>query len=341
MQLGLFDYSDRMEKIDRNNDPLVSLNKLIQWERFRPTLETIRNKERKSNAGRPPHDVILMFKILILQSLYNLSDDSIEFQILDRLSFMRFLGLGLESKVPDAKTIWLFRDQLRQADILDQLFLEFDEFLRKNGFEARSGQIVDASIIPVPIQRNSRDENKKIKEGEIPEEWQKEDKQSKNRLRQKDTDARWTKKRGKNYYGYKNHISVDVKYKFIRKQQVTSASVHDSNIFEEILDPTNTNADVFADSAYSSEEHSQLLAEHNYRNRINRKGCKNKKLTRREIQGNRTKSRTRSRVEHVFGNQLAKAGTAIVRSINKKRVKVVIQLRNLTYNFGRYAILAK
>ena len=339
MQLGLFDYSDRMEKIDRNKDPLVRLNQLINWEQFRSTLETVRIKDRKSSAGRKPHDVVLIFKILILQSLYNLADDAIEFQILDRLSFMRFLGLGIESKVPDSKTIWLFRGQLSQANLLDRLFTEFDTFLRENGFEAKAGQAIDATIIPVPIQRNSREENKQIKEGKTPEEWQKDDKQTKNKLAQKDLDARWTKKNGKSHYGYKNHISIDIKFKLIRKQKVTSASVHDSQIFIGLLDSQNTNGDVYADSAYASEEHDRALELLNYRPRIIKKACKNKKLTTNEQKGNRTKSKKRSRVEHVFGAQLTKMETAIVRFIGQARVKAALELRNLTYNLCRYTVL--
>ena len=109
-QPGLFDMEFRFRKIDENGDPLERLNRLINWESFRPTLEKIRKKNSKSNSGRKPFDVTLMFKILILQSLYNLSDDATEVQILDRLSFMRFLGLSIGDRVPDAKTIWLFRD---------------------------------------------------------------------------------------------------------------------------------------------------------------------------------------------------------------------------------------
>lgn len=113
-QSGLFDMEFRMRKIDSNGDPLKRLNELVDWELFRPVLQKIREKKRKSNAGRKPFDVVLMFKILILQSLYNLSDDATEAQILDRLSFMRFLGLSIGDRVPDAKTIWLFREELKK-----------------------------------------------------------------------------------------------------------------------------------------------------------------------------------------------------------------------------------
>ena len=228
-QPGFFDFERRLDKIDKNGDPLFKLNQVVDWEQFRPELEAIRKKERKSKAGRKPYDVILMFKILILQSLYNLSDDSMEMQILDRLSFMRFLGLKIGQSVPDAKTIWLFRETLTNAGIVKALFSKFDSYLHDHGFKAMKGQIVDASIVSVPKQRNSREENKQIKDGLPPENW------DDNKRRQKDIDARWTKKNNKTFFGYKNHVNVDVKNKFIRDYEVTSASVHDSDVFESIL----------------------------------------------------------------------------------------------------------
>jgi hypothetical protein len=139
MQTGLFDLEFRLDKIDANGDPLKKLGALIDWESFRSTLEAARDKdkERKSSAGRKPFDAVPMFKILILQSLYGLSDDAAEYQILDRLSFMRFLGLKQGDAVPDAKTIWLFRDMLTSAEAIDPLFDRFDTYLRKRGFAAR------------------------------------------------------------------------------------------------------------------------------------------------------------------------------------------------------------
>lgn len=248
----------------------------------------------------------MMFKILILQALYNLSDDNMEFQLVDRLSFHRFLGISLDDRIPDSKTIWLFREQFTKAELIKPLFELFDEHIRKSGFQAKKGQIVDASIVRVPIQRNSGNENKKIKDGEIPENW-KDFKKS-----QKDTDARWTKKNGKSSFGYKNHIEVDTANKIIRKYSVTEASVHDSNVFEELIDPSNTNKDVYADSAYRSKEKLAWLKEHGYREKIQRKGYRGKPLTWHEEQGNRTRSRTRSRVEHVFGAQRIKAKDLLI-----------------------------
>jgi IS5 family transposase len=333
MQTGLLDWHIRFRQLDAGGDPLPKLKKLVDWERFRPELEAVREKERKSNAGRKPFDVVLMFKVLVLQSLYNLSDEKIEFQIRDRISFMRFLVLSLGDAVPDEKTIWLFREQLTETGLIKRLFEEFDTFLEEKGFSARRGQIIDASIVEAPRQRNSREENRQIKAGQIPEDW------SEQKKRQKDTDARWTKKNGQNYYGYKNHIDVDVKHKLIRDYEVTPASVHDSQVFEGLLDEDNSSRDVWADSAYRSEDKLNELKKRKYREHLQRKGCRHKKLTDREAQGNRTRSRIRSRVEHVFGVQAKRAGNLIVRTIGLIRVKAKVGLRNLAYNFDRYCTL--
>ena len=332
-QSGLFDLEFRLHKIDKNGDPLKRLNQLIDWEAFHPILKKIRKKDNKSKAGRKPFDSVLMFKILILQSLYNLSDDATEAHILDRLSFMRFLGLTIGDRVPDSKTIWLFREQLQESGILEKLFTHFDDFLRQHGFEARRGQIVDASIVSVPKQRNTLSDNKKIKSGEEIPEW------NDPKRRQKDTDARWTKKNRKFYYGYKNHISIDVKHKFVRKFSVTSASVHDSQVFKELLDDQNTSGAVWADSAYRSMKNLVHLGLNCYREYIQRKGSRNKKLTTREKQGNRSRSRIRSRIEHVFGVQAQKAGNLILRTIGIRRAWIKIGLRDLAYNLDRYSIL--
>ena len=335
MQTGLFDWQTRFEQLDNCGDPLAKLNEIVDWEQFRNTLETIRDKERRSNAGRKPFDVILMFKIMILHSLYNLSDDQIEFQIRDRLSFMRFLSLGIGDTVPDAKTIWLFREQLTGAELIGELFEQFDEFLRENGFSAKKGHIVDASIISVPKQRNTRYENKSIKDGDVPENW------NNNKKRQKDTNARWVKKNGKNYFGYKNHIDIDVKHKLIRSYEVTPASVHDSNVFEELLDNNNSSKDVWTDSAYDSKEKRKAIKELSFRGHIQHKGCRYKKLTQRQIDGNYKRAKVRSRVEHIFGVQTMRAGNLLIRTIGIVRAKAKIGLRNLAYNIDRYCLLAK
>ena len=330
---GFFDIEFRLRELEASGDPLVKLNQTIPWEEFRPRLLQVREKPRKSNAGRAPFDVVLMFKILVLQSLYNLGDDATEFQINDRLSFMRFLGLGLGDKVPDAKTIWDFRDELVKRELVKPLFEDFDAYLRAHGFEARKGQIVDASIVRAPKQRNSREENQTIKDGGKPEGW------DENKQRQKDTDARWTQRRGVSFYGYKNHIDVDVEHKLIRDYSVTHAAVHDSQVFMELLDENNSSRDVWADSAYNSSENKQRLAELGWRAHLQRKGVRGKPLSDREAQGNRTRAKIRSRIEHVFGVQAQRAGDLILRSVGLARAAAKIGLRNLAFNLDRYRLL--
>jgi IS5 family transposase len=332
---GLFDWQTRFEQLDNGGDPLVKLNQIVDWEQFRRPLEAIRVIERKSPAGRKPFDVVLMFKIMILQSLYNLSDDQVEFQVRDRLSFMRFLGLSLSDTVPDAKTIWLFREQLTKAKLVKKLFNRFDAFLNKNGFSAKKGQIIDASIISAPKQRNSRQENKDIKDGNIPCHW------SEDKKRQKDTDARWVKKNGRNQFGYKNHIDIDVEHKLIRGYEVTPASVHDGNVFEELLDQDNSSRDLWADCAYGSAEKREILKAYGFRSHVQRKGCRYKKLNERQIRGNYMRAKVRCRVEHVFGVQAMRAGSLLIRTIGLVRAGVKIGLRNLAYNIDRYCLLVR
>ena len=339
-QLGFFDIANRYAGLDAKNDPLVKIDAVVPWENFRPRLEAAWRKPpeaRKSSAGRKPLDAVMMFKAIVLCSLYNLSDDQVEYQIRDRLSFMRFLGLGLEGKVPDAKTVWLYRDQLSEVGVIDALFADFDDYLKDHGYLAMGGQIIDASIVSVPTQHNSRDENTTIKAGETPEDWA-----SKPAKRcQKDVDARWTKKHGKSHYGYKNHINVDRRHKLVRRYHVTDASVHDSQVIEAILDANNTASDVWADSAYRSAEIELMLAGKGLTSRIHRKGRRNKPLTKREEQGNNTRSKVRVRVEHIFGAQSNDMGGTLVRSIGLVRAKARIGLKNLSYNMRRLVQLER
>jgi IS5 family transposase len=215
---------------------------------------------------------VLMLKVLVLQQLNSLSDDRIEYQIRDRLSFMRFLGMELEDPVPDAKTVWSFREQRKAFNLVNELFARFHEQLACHGYDARNGQMVDATFVEVPRQRNKGEENALIQEGAIPIEWGKDE----HRLAQKDTDACWTKKNNTNYDGYKNHINADHETKLVRKYEVTDASVHDSQVFDELLDHTedgdgNKRA-VYADSAYRVKRHRREARQSLHRQPDMRKG---------------------------------------------------------------------
>lgn len=336
-QPGFFDEENRLAKLTKKKDPLVRLSSMIKWESFRQTLDRAMKKETRGNGGRPPYDYIMMFKILILQRLYNISDEQMEFQINDRLTFMRFLGLRLGDNIPDQNTIWLFRENLINKRAIEKLFNRFEVMLEKEGFLLKEGSIIDATIVEAPRQRNSRDENDQIKQGEIPDGW--EDKP--NMLRQKDTDARWLIKNGEKYYGYKNHVKVCRKSKLISGYIVTDASVHDSQAVEDLLDKSDSHHELFADSAYSGEQITRLLEKKKIRNRIHEKGYSNTPLTEAQFESNRKKSKIRARIEHVFGYMTNSMKGIYIRTIGKKRANGVIGLMNITYNMSRYLQLAR
>ena len=338
MAFNLFSHEFQMRKIDRNGDPLVKINQFVDWELFRADLEAARESARphepKSNAGRPATDVILLFKMLVLQSLYNLSDDAAEQQVLDRLSFQRFLGLDIGDPVPDAKTLWAFKELLKPGDLAKTLFLRFDAFLRGNGFEAQKGQIVDATIVTVRIRRDTKEVNEQVKAGDGAnvKEW------SENARRQKDIDARWAKKNGKSFFGYKDHEETDAAHKFIRQYEVTPASTHDSRVYEPLI-TENTDPEEYADSAYRSEERIAKREALGKVPHFQEKGTRGHPLTEEQKQANRERSKVRSRVEHVFGAKKQRAGNLILRTIGIARARVKLGLRNLAYNLERYAML--
>jgi len=334
LQASFFDTEERLRKLDQLGDPLKSINAVVDWRVFRPILNKGLGKARKSHAGRPPYDAVLMFKLLILQSLYTLSDEQTEYQVRDRLSFQRFVGLEPESRVPDAKTLWLFKESLKQGKLEEKLFSTFGRYLEQLGLQAQQGTVVDARIVPVPRQRNSRDENQTIKDGLLPSEWA----EQPHKLAQKDTQARWTKKRHQNYYGYKNHIGVDVKHKFIRRYTVTSAEVHDSQVFELLLDKHNARRTVYADSAYRSEAAETMLREKDYISRVHHRAWRGQPLNTLQERWNKARSKVRARVEHVFGHQVQSMKQTMVRGIGLERIRLKIGMANLAYNMKRLTL---
>ena len=333
-QPGFFDLDERYQRLSENGDPLVRLAALIDFEAFRPRLTTALKRSDGSKGGRPPYDPVLMFKVLILQTLYTLSDDATEFQIRDRLSVMRFLGLGFEDAVPDAKTVWLFREQLTRAGAIDDLFAAFDAWLKGKGDRAMSGQIIDASIIAAPRQRNTDAEKAALKEGRIPEGWA----ANRKKLAQKDRDARWTLKRAKAraaktdgtkarveiavpVFGYKTHVSIDRKHGFVRRFTVTSAAAHDGAQLANVLDPANTASEIWGDTAYRSKIHFRRQP--------------GLDLTPSQRKANRARSKVRSAVETVLAGQKHRFGL-FVRTIGLARARTKIGLANIAYNFKRF-----
>lgn len=332
-QIGIFSEENRLEKLSSLGDSLEKLN-IINWEAFRPILKNALIKERKSSAGRQPYDCVMMFKILVLQRLFNLSDDQTEYQLNDRISFMRFINLSLGDRIPDAKTIWLFRDTLSKAGVIEELFRRFSFQLEENGVITHAGTIIDATFVDAPRQRNTRDENKTIKSGEIPEEWTDGTSKATHKLAQKDTDARWTKKGDETHYGYKNHAKVDADSKITTDYSVTDASVHDSNEFADFVD--DNDKVVYADSAYVGKELPGSISV-----QVCEKGYRNRPLTDEQKQSNRRKAKVRCRIEHVFGFMTNSMNGITIRSIGMQRASFNIGLTNLIYNFCRYSQLKR
>ena len=314
-------------------DPLEKVAGAVDFEIFRPTLDTAIPREKGDKGGRPPMDNMLMFKIMLLQEWYHIADDMTEYLINDRLSFQRFLGLSLGDKVPDAKTIWLYREMLKNSGKSKELFDMFAALMEQVGVITREGSIVDASFVDVPKQRNNRDENKKIKEGDGEELWQ----DNENKRCQKDIDARWTEKNGEKHFGYKDHVKVDSDSKMIVDFSVTDAAVHDSQAIVDLIDDKDNVLN--ADSAYTGKELHDKIREKNpdIILNIHEKGYRNKPLSEEQKASNKEKSKVRARVEHVFGHMTNSMGGMTTRVIGIDRTTCVITLKNLAYNLSRWA----
>jgi len=328
---GFWDQDIRLSKLSQLGDPLERLNKGVDFEMFRLFLEEKLIKEPAGKGGRPPYDYVLMFKILILQRYYNLSDDQVEYQLNDRMSFMRFLDLSIADDIPDSKTIWLFRERLTDLELVEDLFFLFLRELERLNLIVNEGKIIDASFVEVPRQRNSREENKQIKSGKIPVRFE----ANPHVQSQKDTDARWVQKNKINFYGYKNHVKQDAGSKIVVKYKVTDASVHDSQATDDLLDEGDKGEDFYADSAYSGAPQEKIIAGKEMNNKVCEKGSRNHPLTEEQKENNREKSRVRSRVEHIFGFMEMSMNEMYIQCIGIKRATAIIGLMNLTYNMYR------
>ena len=337
-QIGFFDESKRLGTLSKLGDRLEWLNKVMDWRIFEETLERVRpDKTKRGVGGRPPFSNGMLFKVVILQALYNISDDQMEFQINDRLSWQRFLGLSLGEKVPDSKTIWLFRELLTTSGAYDKLFELFNAKLLNIGVITREGSIEDATFVDVPKQRNKKEEDLAIKSHETPEGWEDEP----HKLAQKDLDARWAKKGAETHYDYKNHVKIDKVSKIILKWRVTAANVNDIEMMLALLDEHDR--ELWADSGYTKAVYVELLKKY-YPDlvlHINEKAEANRPLTDEQKANNREKSRVRARIEHVFGHMQTSMGGLTLRCVGIARAESNIVLRNLAYNLSRYSTLRR
>ncbi len=342
MQLGFFDIDDKYKKLSKLGDPLEEIGRLIDFTMFEeiyyqafPKREKPTQKNPK-NAGRKPIKASIIIKSIFVKKLFNLSNEQAEFQITDRHSFQRFIGLDPNKSAPDFTTIWGREDKLSKLGLINRMFERFDLFLAEQGFKAKGGAIIDATIVEVPRQRNTRDENKQIKSGKTPKSF----KENRHKLSQKDVDARWAKKDYINYYGYKNHVLTDSRFKLIRHYDITTANIHDSDPAIGLIKLAEVDR-LWADSAYQTPDITKTLIEESIANHISEKGYRNKKLTDSQIKGNRKKSKIRCRVEHVFGFMQNSMSALFIKTIGITRARYQIGLTNLVYNICRFVQLSR
>jgi IS5 family transposase len=355
---GFFDVEDRLKRLSDLGDQLEAFSAAVDFELFRPTLDAALGYSDGAKGGRPPLDPVMMFKVLVIQAANNLSDERAEYLVNDRLSFMRFLGLGLPDRVPDARTIWLFRERLARAVLeakpaIEVLFARFDAALRAAGYIAMSGQIVDATLVAAPRQRNTADEKAEIKAGRIPAEWQ----ARPAKLRHKDRDARWTVKFTKAkppqdgtlpvvdlaipVFGYQSHLGIDRGFGLIRTWKATDAASYEGRVLREgLLDKTNTAGTVWADTAYRSKANERFMAENGFVSRVHRKKPPGRPMPVRTARANGAKSRVRAKIEHIFAEQKSRMGL-FIRTIGLDRARTKIGLANLVYNVKRLIVLQR
>lgn len=321
VQLGVFDQLDTLDKLSRLGDPLVVLNRIVPFEMFRADLPA---PKLSPKGGRPAYDPVRMFKLLVIQHLYRLSDEQLEYQTLDRLTFQRFVGIERSNRVPDFTTVWRFRERLGQQGA-QALFEKLAVYLETVGFRAEGGQIVDATIVQVGKPR--RDLNKPT----VP---------TAQEAAHRDNDAKFTKKRGRSYRGYKLHVNIDEKHGFVRRAKVTAANVHDGHLLDALTEevrPGRKRA-VYADAGYFGEENDSMLRGKGMHGKISHKRKPGRDLTERQKEQNTRWSRIRATVEHVFARQNGgRSGGRHVQVVGLARVKVKLLLDQVTYNLQRFA----
>lgn len=327
IKTDLFADEQHRKKIDTLGDPLTEIESHIDFAALAAKIDRVAPRPVSPQGGRPPYPTETMVRILVLKRLYNLSDEQMEYQLLDRMSYKRFCGLANAANIPDRTTVWTFENRIGEAGA-KALFDGVTAQLLQKGFIARGGQIIDATLVPAPKQHNSRGEKELLDQGAIPADWKPA------KRRQKDIDATWTKKHGKSYFGYKLSINVDKKHKFIRKIETDTASTHDSQHFDKVLDPHNTSRDVYADRGYPSEDREAWLKANGFRNQIQRKGARNKPLSDCQQRRNKRIAKTRARVEHPFA-AIAQMGGKLIRTIGQARANFAMTMMAACYNLKR------
>lgn len=327
IKTDLFADEQHRKKIDTLGDPLTEIESHIDFAVLATEINRVAPPPVSQQGGRPPYPTETMVRILVLKRLYNLSNEQMEYQLLDCMSYKRFCGLVSAANFPDRTIVWTFENRIGEAGA-KALFDGVTAQLLKKGFIARGGQIIDATLVPAPNQNNSRSKRELLEQGALPADWKPA------KRRQKDIDATWTKKHGKSTFGYKLSINVDKKHKFTRKIETETASTHDSQHFAKVLDIQNTSRDVYADRGYPSEDREAWLNANGFRNQIQRKGARNRPLSECQQRRNKRIAKTRARVEHPFA-AIAQMGSKLIRTIGQARASFGMTIMAACYNLKR------
>lgn len=293
------------------NQRLDKVDRLVDWKPFEERL----NRIYSSPTGRPSHPVLLLFKCLLLQVWYNLSDYALEEVLDDRLSFRRFVGLSVSQKAPDHSVFSRFRDQLIQQQIHGQLFNELDRQLETRGLILKKGTLVDATVIEAAPKKPNQNEDGTAGKSPI------------------DPEADWTKKGGKYLFGYKAHLGVDQESELIRRVVMTPAHVHDGEMLGEVIGGDELWA--FADKAYDSKKNHKILEAKNVENGILMKGTRTRKFSRMEQMCNRVLSKLRCPVERVFGTLKRSYRYSRARYLGLRKNGLQLIITSMAYNLRR------
>ncbi len=325
----------RKAKLEGYVRTLAAMDELIDFAAMASAVDKACPRAERSKGGRPPYPSEALVRMVFLQGLYNLSDEQCEHQVLERLSVQRFCRLDGALNIPDARTLWNFRQRLAAGGLGGRaIFESLSQQLQRHGFIPRSGQIVDASVVQAPITQANAREREALNKGEAPEGW------SHKRLAHTDRDARWTIKHGKAYYGYKLHGNVDARYKLIRQMKITPANADDGQQLPDVLQVANTRQRLLADRGYDSAANRQTLQQHGLADGIARRAKRGQTAKVRLKQRNKKINRTRARVEHVFA-ALSQQGGKCVRAMTLARNALAITLQCVADNARRLVWLVK
>lgn len=316
-QTGQLSLSDGLigDRLGQNTS-LSRIEALIDWQAVEACLDEVYAKP----TGRPSYPVLLMFKALLLQQWYRLSDVELEASLLDRLSFRRFVGLGLADATPDHSTISRFRQQLAGRELGERVFHQVLSQLEQHGLLLKQGTLIDASLVEAQASKPSY-ESGAGRRGEV------------------DPDADWTRRGSKHHYGYKAHIAVDQGSELIRRALLSSAKVSDSEMADELI--MGDEAAVYADKGYEHKARRQRLKAQGIKDRIMHRSHKHQsQLPHWQARRNALISPIRSRVERLFGLMKRHYGYCRVRYMSLARNQLQLHLLCLAINLRRAMVLS-